>query len=181
MLPDLPDLPPEKQEMVICAIGAGLSYEVPVNIVLAVAEQEAGKPGQWVKNSNGTYDVGVMQFNTAYLAELRRYGITTQAVSQPGCYPYQLAAWRLRGHLKNDAGDVWTRAANYHSRTSRYNARYRVQIMRRAQRWHQWLEQQFPIHEVGHATYLAKEKSGTCPAEQPFCGVTQTVSTRSEK
>jgi len=181
MLPDLPDLPPEKQEMVICAIGAGLSYEVPVNIVLAVAEQEAGKPGQWVKNTNGTYDVGAMQFNTAYLEELNRYGITAKSVAQPGCYPYQLAAWRLRGHLKNDQGDVWTRAANYHSRTPRYNARYRVQLMRRAQRWHQWLGHQFLVHEVGKPTVLRRSAQGTCPANDPFCGVTQRILTRLEK
>ena len=177
VLPELPQLPPEKQEMVVCAIGAGLSYDVPVNIVLAIAEQEAGKPGQWVKNSNGTYDVGAMQFNTAYLTELKRYGITAEAVSQPGCYSYQLAAWRLHGHLKNDKGDVWTRAANYHSRTPQYNLRYRAQLMRRAHKWHQWLEGQFLTHEVDKET--ADLSRPTCPSD-PFCGVTQTILTRLE-
>lgn len=178
MLPDLPHLPPEKQEMVICAIGAGLSYEVPVNIVLAVAEQEAGKPGQWVKNSNGTYDVGAMQFNTAYLQELRRYGITPEAVSQPGCYSYQLAAWRLRGHLKNDQGDIWTRAANYHSRTPRYNARYRRKLISRANDWYQWLGRQFMTHDIDKSPAAASQSA--CPTANPFCGVTQTVLSRLE-
>ena len=148
MLPDLPSLPPGQQEMVICAIGAGLAYEVPVNIVLAVAEQEAGRAGQWNRNSNGSYDVGTMQFNTSYLSGLRRYGITADAVAAPGCYPYRLAAWRLRGHLKNDQGDVWTRAANYHSRTPRYNARYRHQIRSKASTWARWLDTQFVTHVV---------------------------------
>jgi len=96
-------------------------------------------------------------------------------------YPYQLAAWRLRGHLKNDQGDVWTRAANYHSRTPRYNARYRVQLMRRAQRWHQWLGHQFLVHEVGKPTVMRRTAQGTCPANDPFCGVTQRILTRLEK
>jgi hypothetical protein len=65
-----------------------------------------------------------------------------------GIYPYQLAAWRLRGHLTKDEGDIWTRAANYHSRTPKYNARYRYQIMRKALRWNQWLGKQFNTHEV---------------------------------
>ena len=57
-----------------------------------------------------------MQFNTRYLEHLeRRYGITAADVAA-GCYPYDLAAWRLRKHLELDAGDAWTRAANYHSR-----------------------------------------------------------------
>ncbi len=51
----------------MCSISAAVKYEVPANIVLAVAEKEAGKPGQWVRNTNGTHDVGPMQFNTTYL------------------------------------------------------------------------------------------------------------------
>lgn len=148
MLADFPDLPPRQQEMVLCAIGAGMAYGVPVNIVLAVAEQEAGRPGQWQRNADGSYDVGVLQFNTGYLRELRRYGITPQAVAEPGCFPYRLAAWRLRGHLRNDRGDLWTRAANYHSRTPRHNARYRGQLMRKARRWSAWLGRQFTTHVV---------------------------------
>lgn len=61
------DLPPQHQERVVCSIVAAMKYEVPANIVLAVAEKEGGKPGQWVKNTNGSYDVGALQFNTAYL------------------------------------------------------------------------------------------------------------------
>ncbi|HHW2892263.1 TPA: muramidase [Pseudomonas aeruginosa] len=109
------DLPPAMEERVVCSVIAAVKYELPANIVLAVAGQEGGKPGQWVKNKNGTYDVGTMQFNTGYLADLAKYGITAQDVEKPGCYPYELAAWRIRGHVKNDQGDLWTRVANYHN------------------------------------------------------------------
>jgi len=90
------DLPPQDQEWVVCSITAAVRYEVPANIVLAVVEKEGGRPGQRVRNPNGTYDVGPLQFNTAYLKELRPYGITAADVEQSGCYPYALAAWRLR-------------------------------------------------------------------------------------
>jgi hypothetical protein len=63
-------------------------------------------------------------------------------------YPFLLAAWRIRGHLHNDSGDVWTRAANYHSRTPRYNAVYRTDLMRRASRWTIWLDDHFPTHDA---------------------------------
>lgn len=151
MLPDLPDMPPQQQEMVVCSLAAGVAYEVPVNIMLAVAQQEGGKPGQWVRNDNGTFDIGAMQFNTAYLRELARYGISAAHVAASGCFPYQLAAWRLRGHLREDRGDIWTRAANYHSRTPRVNERYRVQLIRRASVWERWLAAQFPIHAFDEA------------------------------
>ena len=142
------DLPPPLQERVICSISAAIKYEVPANIVLAVAEKEAGKPGQWVKNANGTHDVGPMQFNTLYLSDLARYGITANHVAAAGCYSFDLAAWRLRQHLRKDQGDLWTRAANYHSRTPQYNAVYRADLMRRAVKWADWLEARFVTREV---------------------------------
>ena len=129
MIPAIADLPPMMQERVVCSIAAAAQYQIPANVVLAVAETEGGRPGQWVQNTNGTHDVGPMQFNTSYLGTLARYGITTADVAASGCYPYQLAAWRLALHLQNDAGDVWQRAANYHSRTPQYNAIYRGKLL----------------------------------------------------
>lgn len=142
------DLPPQHEERVMCSIAAAIKYAIPANIVLAVAEQEGGRPGQWVRNRNGSFDVGAMQFNTTYLKDLARYGISSADVAAAGCYPYELAAWRLRGHLRDDSGDIWTRASNYHSRTPQYNQRYRAQLIRRAARWGRWLDQHFPTYDV---------------------------------
>lgn len=133
------DLPPAQQERVVCSIAAAVQYDIPANVLLAVAEQEGGRPGQWVRNSNGTHDVGAMQFNTAYLRSLERHGITVEHAAMAGCYPYRLAAWRIRQHIRNDQGDVWTRVANYHSRTPKYNVVYREKIRVRAARWARWL------------------------------------------
>lgn len=151
VLPFITDLPPQMQERVVCSISAAAKYAVPANIVLAVAEKEGGKPGQWVRNTNGTHDVGPMQFNTAYLAELGRYGITANDVAAAGCYSFDLAAWRLRGHIRNDQGDIWTKVANYHSRTPRYNTVYRADLMRRALKWANWLETHFVTLDVTKA------------------------------
>jgi hypothetical protein len=142
------DLPPPLQERVVCALSAAVKYEVPANLLLAVAEKEAGKPGQWVRNANGTYDVGPLQFNTAYLADLARYGITANAVAAAGCYSFDLAAWRLRRHLRNDPGDLWTKAAHYHSRTPKCNILYRTDLMRKAVTWADWLEARFVTLDV---------------------------------
>lgn len=134
------DLPPHIQERVVCSIAAAIKYEIPANILLAIAEKEGGKPGQWVRNSNGTHDVGSMQFNTTYLKDLSKYGITPDHLSAAGCYAFDLAAWRIRLHIKKDQGDIWTRAANYHSRTPKYNAKYRADLMTKAVKWADWLE-----------------------------------------
>ncbi|MDO9161241.1 MAG: transglycosylase SLT domain-containing protein [Methylococcaceae bacterium] len=142
------DLSPRLQERVVCSLSAAMKYEVPANIVLAVAEKEAGKPGQWVLNANGTHDVGAMQFNTAYLSDLARYGISANDVAAAGCYSFDLAAWRLRQHIKHDKGDLWTRAANYHSKTPHYNAIYRADLMAKAVKWADWLDARFVTYDV---------------------------------
>lgn len=142
------DLAPKLQERVLCSIMAALKYEVPANIVLAVAEKEGGAPNKWVKNSNGTFDVGSMQFNTNYLKDLKKYGISAEDVAQPGCYSYDLAAWRLRGHLRHDSKDIWTRAANYHSKTPKYNLIYRNDLIKKATKWGHWLAIRFPTYNI---------------------------------
>jgi hypothetical protein len=78
-------------ERVECSIQAANHYHIPPLIMLAVAEQEGGKPGQKTRNSNGTYDYGAMQINTVSLADLRPYGINENHVLAEGCYPYFLA------------------------------------------------------------------------------------------
>ncbi|WP_347659497.1 transglycosylase SLT domain-containing protein, partial [Comamonas thiooxydans] len=165
-MPFAADLPPQLQERVVCAVSAAVKYEVPANIVLAVAEKEGGKPGQWVRNSNGTHDVGPMQFNTAYLRDLARYGITADDVAAAGCYSFDLAAWRLRMHIRNDKGDLWTKAANYHSRTPQYNAVYRADLMRKAAKWADWLEARFVTLDVTKAGATPSMPTGPAPAVQ---------------
>jgi len=141
-------LPPQIQERIVCSIEAAVKYEVPANIVLAVAELENGKPGFYRINSNGTQDVGPMQINTRYLEDLSAYGITAEDVAAEGCYPYELATWRLHNHLRYDQGDLWTKAANYHSRTPEYNAPYRAKLKVSSMRWASWLMRHFKTRIV---------------------------------
>lgn len=142
------DLPPNLQERVVCSIVAAVKYEVPANILLAIAEKEGGRPGEKSKNRNGTYDYGAMQFNTVYLSDLRSYGITADDVLESGCYPYDLAAWRLRMHLQKDSGDLWTRAANYHSKTPQYNEIYQKDLKKKATVWAYWLNVHFATYPI---------------------------------
>lgn len=144
----LDTLPPSYSERVTCSIAAAARYQIPANIVLAVAEKEDGRAGQWVPNTNGSHDVGPLQFNTRYIATLARHGITTADVAVAGCYAYDLAAWRLRQHIVNDEGDLWKRVSNYHSRTPRFNQVYRKDLIKRAAKWADWLSSRYTTYEV---------------------------------
>lgn len=109
----------------LCIPAAAKRYGIPALVLYAVAKTEGGQPGTKSLNDNGTHDLGRMQFNTAYLATI---GVSASDVQAPGCYPYYLAAWRLRKHLKTEEGDVWTRAAYYHSRTPKFNQIYAARL-----------------------------------------------------
>lgn len=158
------DIPPALQERVVCSIAAATKYGIPANILLAVAQREGGRPGQWVRNRNATYDIGAMQFNTSYIRTLSRYGIGTADVAKPGCFSYDLAAWRIRGHIKNDRGDIWTRVSNYHSRTPVYNVRYRAGIIANARYWANWLSTRFNTYDALAGTPSAIVKAGSAVA-----------------
>jgi hypothetical protein len=140
--------PPVIEQRVECSVAAAIKFNVPANVLLAVAEVEGGRPGLATPNTNGTRDIGYMQFNTSYLATLASYGIKAADVAGADCYPFELAAWRLAGHFARDSGDPWTRAANYHSRTPHYNAIYRRKLKAAASRWEAWLRERFDLREV---------------------------------
>lgn len=163
------DVPPAQVERVVCSITAAIKYQVPANIMLAVAEKEGGRSGLENNklNSNGTYDVGRMQFNTAYLKDLEKYGITAADVAQPGCYSYDLAAWRIRGHIKNDKGDIWTKAANYHSKTPRFNKVYRADLIKKSAKWQTWIEARFNTFDVTKPTGTSLQEQLTVVGDTP--------------
>lgn len=131
-----------------CVILAANKQRVPANVLLALASIESGKNGQYVRNKNGSLDIGHFQINTIHWKANGRFAqfpaITKQDVAWRGCYNAELAAWLLRQHIEEPTGqDFWTRAANYHSKTPKYNAAYRSKLIPLAVRWGDWLQQRY--------------------------------------
>lgn len=130
-----PDMPPADVR-IYCSVEAGLEFGVPAELIYAVSLNEGGRAGLAMRNTNGTYDLGWMQFNTSYLRTLAPYGVRPEFAQEDSCYPWHLAAWRLRGHLEEEGrADFWTRGAYYHSRTPSYNAVYRNRLIKNAARF----------------------------------------------
>ena len=149
--------------LIWCALAASVRYDVPADALLSVYSVERGGTDTWSHDANGTYDVGPLQFNTAYLASLRRFGITPRAVEGKTCYPWFLAAWRIHDQLVEDRGGFWTRVARYHSATPRYVAAYRRQLLEYAPRWRAWLIAHYPtvVSAPGlHSSPPVSEKFG---------------------
>jgi len=130
--------------LIWCALAASVRYDVPADALLSVYSVERGGADTWSHDANGTYDIGPLQFNTAYLASLMRFGITPKAVEGKTCYPWFLAAWRIHNQLVDDHGGFWTRVARYHSATPRYVEAYRRHLLEYAPRWRAWLIAHYP-------------------------------------
>lgn len=127
-----------------CVIQAAAKRQVPANVLLGLASIEHGKNGQIVRNkSNDSYDISHFQINSnTFKSELEPYGIKLSDVQWRGCYNAELAAFLLSKRL-NEARyqhqDFWTRAANYHSKTPKFNAIYRAKLVKLSTEWANWL------------------------------------------
>ncbi len=145
---DSDDIYPIRPANIDCVLRAAQKQGVPANVLLALASVEKGRNGQSVSNTNGSRDIGHFQINTIHWSQdgrLAQYpSITQQDVAWRGCYNAELAAWMLRQHIDEPTGqDFWTRVANYHSKTPKYNAVYRSKLIPFAIRWGNWLQQRY--------------------------------------
>ena len=62
-------------------------------------------------NRNGTYDIGLMQINSAHLPTLRRYGIT-QSTLKNACASTYVGAWIMAQNIRR-YGYSWEAIASY--------------------------------------------------------------------
>jgi hypothetical protein len=130
-----------------CVIQAAMKQHVPANVLLALASIEGGKNGQVVHNTNGTDDISHFQVNTAtFRRELQPYGVTMRDLQWRGCYNAEVAAYLLGKRLREPGSqDFWTRAANYHSKTPKYNAIYRKKLVALSTEWARWLQTTYSV------------------------------------
>jgi soluble lytic murein transglycosylase-like protein len=79
-----------------CLHFTGAKWSVPVALLLAVHEVEGGKPGTISKpNKNGTVDMGPMQFNSATVNDLAKYGVSQEQMLTSWCASLYVAGWKL--------------------------------------------------------------------------------------
>ncbi len=70
-------------------------WGVPRALLLAVHEVEGGKPGTIAWNKNKTFDMGPMQFNSATVSALSKYGVNQAQMRDSECASFYVAGWML--------------------------------------------------------------------------------------
>lgn len=117
-----------------CIVFAANRYQVNPAVILSILRVEGGKTGRVSYNSNGTYDIGLMQINSIHLKELAKTGISFQQLKNNGCLNVAIGAYYIKkAELSGSKSrNGWNNIANYHSRTEVYNNRYAYKIAKAA-------------------------------------------------
>lgn len=117
-----------------CIFLAAQQYEVPPPVLIGIMRVEGGRVGQEVgPNTNGTYDLGLMQINTLWMPVLaKKWKVSNEVahrwVRDDACINIGVAAWILRQKI-NETGSLSQGIAHYHSATPHIGSRYRQKIV----------------------------------------------------
>lgn len=103
-------------------------------VLRAIAYHESGMRS-WAqrRNTNGSYDIGLMQINTVHLPELSRMGVAP-AHLHDACVSAFVGAWLYRRKIAVHQ-NTWTAVGAYHSETPELRSRYALAIHAIVQRW----------------------------------------------
>jgi soluble lytic murein transglycosylase-like protein len=105
-----------------CIVGASTVYQVPVDVILGIISVEGGHLGQTAgPNSNGTYDLGLMQINSLWVPQLAQlwqvdYRTAYGALRDSGCENVYVGTWILKQKIA-ETGSLYNGIAYYHSAT----------------------------------------------------------------
>ena len=127
-----------------CVERAAGRYAVPELLLLALRSTEAGRPGQAVRNRNGTFDYGPYQINTLWAAKFAAsQGIPVQRLRDDECLGAQAAAYIVRTNLNAvcktnpcSNGDFWRAVGRYRSKTPSIGWPYALHVKRTADAIH---------------------------------------------
>jgi len=113
---------------------AAHNYQVPPVYLYAILKTEGGRVGQAVRNTNGTYDLGPFQINSAWGPAIGRFWRipvpqALERVRDNGCANAVIASAIMRKYLVETKGDYPKAIGFYHSHTTALAASYRKAVL----------------------------------------------------
>lgn len=113
-----------------CWEEAGARYGVNPQLLYAIARTESSLNPDAVSkpNKNGSYDIGLMQINSAWLPTLRRHGID-RAQLMDACTSIHVGAWILARNMAR-MGNSWEAVGAYNAASPALRERYALKVYR---------------------------------------------------
>lgn len=99
-----------------CFQQAAQKYNVPEKLLRAIAAHESSMNHKAIskKNSDGTYDIGLMQINSWWMPQLYKYGITQNSLLNDPCLNLNVGAWILATNFHTH-GKSWNSVGAYNA------------------------------------------------------------------
>jgi len=108
-----------------CFDEAGSFYNVSPRILRAIARVESGfKPDAFNRNSNGTYDYGLMQINSSWARVLGEK--LWSSLGDP-CTNVKVGAWILSDCIRR-YGYTWEAVGSYNAETKHKRVKYAKKV-----------------------------------------------------
>ena len=126
-----------------CFEEAGSMYGISPQLLWSIAKTESNfNPRAINRNSNGSYDYGLMQINSTWAKKL---GKTWNELGDP-CTNVKVGAWVLAQCIQ-DYGNTWRAVGCYNSRTPSKGDRYAGKVYRILAK-HTGQEQQMQVASI---------------------------------
>ena len=112
------DLPPSVQAGEIprqCVMVVSRAYSIEPVLIGGILFVEGGRVGMANKNTNGSFDYGPAQINSAWLDKTRKVGIGSEGLRTDACKNLWAAGWILRRCLNKFSGSLWHGVGCYHT------------------------------------------------------------------
>jgi soluble lytic murein transglycosylase-like protein len=124
-----PSIKPDASIVASCVSASAKHFKIHPKVIMAIISVEGGRLGTMSKNSNDTYDMGIMQINTIHLPEIKRTfpAIGWREMAYKPCINIGIGSWILKKRI-NEAGSLWKGVGNYHSKTPKYRSAYLKKI-----------------------------------------------------
>lgn len=124
-----PPLPPDMPETNLeCVVNASAYYSLPPELLLSIRIHENGRVGQSIGNTNATRDHGPVQVNDVHKETFESFGISMDQIRNDECTNMFAGAYLLRVALNGRPNDFWRGVGDYHSKTPKFNLRYRGHV-----------------------------------------------------
>ena len=112
------DLPPAIQHNEVprsCVMTVARSYQLPPELIGGLLYVEGGRKGMANKNTNGSFDYGPAQVNSAWLSKTEEVGIGASALQHDTCANLWAAGWIMRRCLNKFSNSFWHAVGCYHT------------------------------------------------------------------
>lgn len=125
----------EKNALIVqCISRSAVHFGINPLLVQAIINVEGGGVSA-SKNTDGTYDYGLMQINDVKFPEVKQRfpTVTKYDLTHNRCINVAVGTWVLFNHAEN-SGSVWKAIAWYNSKTPGVGGAYRLKVLKEYQK-----------------------------------------------